>query len=77
MLRLFQGCGSIRQLVDEVEEPRSLVLEYMDDNAFNLLKTKKLTKLEAKRALKATAQALVALHERNIVHTGESQTPIV
>ncbi|KAK4242164.1 kinase-like domain-containing protein [Achaetomium macrosporum] len=69
MLRLFQGCDSIRQLVDEVEDPRSLVLEYMDDNVFNLLKTKHLPRAEAKRALKATVQALIALHEKNIVHT--------
>ncbi|AEO60074.1 hypothetical protein MYCTH_2308902 [Thermothelomyces thermophilus ATCC 42464] len=69
MLRLFQGCDSIRQLVDKVEDPRSLVLEYMDDTAFNLLKAKRLPKAEAKRALKATVQALVVLHEKNIVHT--------
>ncbi|KAL2177832.1 kinase-like domain-containing protein [Thermothelomyces heterothallicus CBS 202.75] len=69
MLRLFQGCDSIRQLVDEVKDPRSLVLEYMDDNVFNLLKTNHLPRAEAKRALKATVQALIALHEKNIVHT--------
>jgi casein kinase II subunit alpha len=72
MLRLFQGCASIRQLVDEVDDPRSLVLEYMDDNVIYLLKTKQLPRVEAKRALKASVQALVALHEKNIVHTGVS-----
>ncbi|GAB1312328.1 hypothetical protein MFIFM68171_02538 [Madurella fahalii] len=69
MLRLFQGCNLIRQLVDEAGDPRSLVLEYMDDNVFNLLKTEQLPRAEAKRALKATVQALVALHEKNVVHT--------
>ncbi|KAL2015897.1 hypothetical protein VTK56DRAFT_4644 [Thermocarpiscus australiensis] len=69
MLRLFQGCNTIRQLVDEVEDPRSLVLEYIDDSVFNLMKTKGLTKVDAKRALKATVQALIVLHDKNIVHT--------
>ncbi|AEO61827.1 hypothetical protein MYCTH_2312429 [Thermothelomyces thermophilus ATCC 42464] len=69
VLRLFQGCDSIRQLVDEVEDPRSLVLEYMDDNVVNLLKTKRLPRVEAKRALKAAVQGLIALHDKNIVHT--------
>lgn len=70
MLRLFRGCDSMRQLVDEIEDPRSLVLEYMDNNVLGLLKKKQLGRIEAKSALKATAQALVALHEKNIVHTG-------
>ena len=69
-LQLFQGCHSIRQLVDQIEDPESVVLEYMDDNVLNLLQQKQLSKLEAKRALRATIEALVALHDKNIVHTG-------
>ncbi|KAK1770733.1 kinase-like domain-containing protein [Phialemonium atrogriseum] len=69
MLRLFQGCDSIRQLVDQTADPESLVLEYMDNNALDLLKKKQLPRIEAKRALKAALQALAVLHDNNIVHT--------
>lgn len=69
-LQLFQGCHSIRQLVDQIVDPESIVLEYMDDNVLNLLKQKQLSKVEAKRALRATVEALVALHDKTIVHTG-------
>ncbi len=69
-LQLFQGCPSIRQLVDRIENPESVVLEYMDDNVLNLLRQKRLIKVEAKRALRATIEALIALHDKNIVHTG-------
>ena len=72
-LQLFQGCHSIRQLVDQIEDPESVVLEYMDDNVLNLLQQKQLSKVEAKRALRATIEALIALHDKNIVHTGTSQ----
>ena len=69
-LQLFQGCHSIRQLVDQVKDPESIVLEYMDDNVLSLLQQKQLVKVEAKRALKAIIEALIALHDKNIVHTG-------
>jgi predicted Ser/Thr protein kinase len=70
MLRLFQGYDSVRQLVDQIEDPQSLVLEYMDDNVLNLLKRKHLSRIEAKHAVKAALRALVVLHDKNIVHTG-------
>lgn len=69
-LHLFQGCPSIRQLVDQIENPESVVLEYMDDNILNILRQKQLLKVEAKRALRATMELLIALHDKNIVHTG-------
>jgi hypothetical protein len=69
MLQLFQGHDSIRQLVDQTEDPESMVLAHMDDDVLSLLKRKQLSKLEAKRALKATFKALIALHSQNIVHT--------
>jgi casein kinase II subunit alpha len=72
MLQLFQGYDSIRQLVDQIEDSQSLVLEYMDNNVLNLLKKKQLPRIEAKRAVKATLRALVVLHDKNIVHTGMS-----
>ena len=69
-LQLLQGCHCIRQLVDQIENPESIILEYMDDNVLTLLQQKQLSKIEAKRALKAIVEALVALHDQNIVHTG-------
>lgn len=74
MLRLFRGHDSIRQLVDQIEDPESVVLEYMNDNMLSLLKWKyQLPKVEAKRALRATFKALTALHDQDIVHTGTFQ----
>jgi len=67
MLRLFQGHDSIRQLVDQIEDPESAVLENMDDNVLSLLKRKQLPKVDAKRALTAIFKALTALHDQNIV----------
>lgn len=72
ILQFFQGHRFIRQLVDQIEDPKSIVLEYMDDHALNLLKRKQLSKIEAKRALATTLKALAALHDENIVHTGTS-----
>lgn len=46
------------------------MLEYMDDNILNILRQKQLLKVEAKRALRATMELLIALHDKNIVHTG-------
>jgi len=70
MLRLFRGHNSIRQLVDQIGDPESLVLEYMDESVLGLLKRKQFPKVEAKRSLKATFKALTALHDQNLVHTG-------
>lgn len=36
MLRLFQDCDYMRQLVDEIKDPPSLVLEHMDGNVLEL-----------------------------------------
>ncbi|KAF2838993.1 kinase-like protein [Patellaria atrata CBS 101060] len=69
MMRLFRGHDSIRQLVDQIDDPESVILEYMDDNVLNLLKRKQLPKIEAKRVLKVTFKELTALHDQNIVHT--------
>lgn len=69
-LQLCQGHKSIRQMVDQIQDPPSMVLEYMEDNVQNLLKRQKLSKQEAKSALKASFEALVVLHDENVVHTG-------
>ena len=59
----FQDHDSIHQLVDQIEDPESVVLKYMDENVLSLLKRKQLIKDEAKRALKATFKALIALYD--------------
>jgi hypothetical protein len=46
-LRLFQGCGFLRQLVNEIQHPPSLVLEYMDNAVLDLLNQNQLGWLEA------------------------------
>jgi len=73
MVQLFQGHSSIRGLIDEIEDPESIALEYMDDDVLNMLKKQRLPKVEAKRGLKPTLKALAALHDKDIVHTGTSK----
>jgi hypothetical protein len=51
-LQLFQGHDPIRGLIDEIEDPESIVLECMDDDVLNMLKKQRLPKVEAKRAWK-------------------------
>lgn len=69
-LRLCKGHDSIRQLIDETQEPPSLVLEYLDENLWYASSEQRLTKVEIKRAAKTVLDGLVILHGMGSAHTG-------
>ena len=70
ILKRFQTISSLRRLIDEVQDPPLLVLEHLDSNLLIESTTKKLQSSEVKCVTKAVLQALAALHEEGIVHTG-------
>ena len=70
ILKRFQDISSLRHVIDEVQFPPLLVLEHLDSNLLVESATKKLRSSEVVRVAKAVLQALAALHEEGIVHTG-------
>lgn len=70
ILQRFQNTSTLRRLIDEVQDPPLLVLEHLDSNLLMESATKKLQSSEVKCVTKAVLQALAALHEEGIVHTG-------
>lgn len=70
ILKRFQIVPSLRCLVDEIQDPPLLVLEHLDSNLLIESANKKLQSSEVKHVTKAVLQALAALHEEGIVHTG-------
>ena len=77
ILKRFNTVSSLRRLLDEVKDPPLLVLEYLDSNLLIESATRKLQSSEVKRVTKAVLQALVALHEEGIVHTGACNIRII
>ena len=57
-------------MIDEVQDPPLLVLEYLDSNLLIESAKTKLQSSEVKHITKAVLQTLAALHEEGIVHTG-------
>ena len=69
-LKLFRGHPRIRQLLDTVSSPRSIVLEYMEDNLRSLSVRRKLESAEIRSIARQILEALAAMHGKNLVHTG-------
>jgi serine/threonine protein kinase len=69
-LKIFLGKPGIRQLLDEIEEPRCLILKYFDDNLLEASNAQRLKKAEIKRCTRKILEALKMMHERGYVHTG-------
>ena len=59
----------IRQLIDSIAEPPSMVLEYMDENLWSLSKRRKLQNHEIKTIAHQVLLALSFMHSRDMVHT--------
>ena len=76
ILRRFQGQPCIRQLVDEVHDPPSLVLKHLDDNLLNASNSKRLERSEIKFVAKRLLEALKVFHEAGYVHTGAILMPV-
>ena len=70
ILKRFQTITFLRRLIDEIKDPPSLVLEHLDSNLLVESAVKGLQSSKAKHVAKAVLQALAALHDEGIIHTG-------
>ena len=70
ILQRFRGQPSIRQLVDEVQEPPALVLEYLGQNLMDASNESKLARPVVKHVAKEILQGIIVAHDDNLVHTG-------
>lgn len=75
-LELCRGHKSIRQLVNLVDHPKSLVLEYLDTTLYRASHEQKLEKRDVKRAVKTALDGLAILHAHGRVHTGKPQASL-
>ncbi|KAG4434852.1 hypothetical protein IFR05_009646 [Cadophora sp. M221] len=69
VLRHFRARPGIRQLLDETQDPPSLVLKYLDDNLLTASNSKRLDKAEIKYVAKRILEALRVWHGDGFVHT--------
>lgn len=70
VLRRLRSQSHIRQLLDETQDPPSLVLQHLDDNLLDASNKETLEGLDVKFVAKRILQALQALHEDGYTHTG-------
>ena len=70
VLKHFHARPGIRQLLDEIQDPPSLVLKHLDDNLLSASNSKRLENPEIKFIAKRILEALQAFHEDGYVHTG-------
>jgi len=59
-------------MIDDIEDPPSLVLEYLDDNLLKISSQKRLKGLDLKHIARNTLEALASLHDKGFVHTGNT-----
>lgn len=71
VLGVVQNHTSIRQMIDNIESPSSLVLEYLDDNLLDVCSRKRLESSDVKVVARIILEALAVLHENGFVHTGQ------
>ena len=69
MLTRFRDVPTLRRLVDEVQDPPLLVLEYLDSNTLAESRMKGFKSSDAKLVAKAVLETLAAFHAEGIVHT--------
>jgi len=71
VLGVVQNHTCIRQMIDNIESPSSLVLEYLDDNLLDVCSRKRLEGSDVKVVARIVLEALAVLHENGFVHTGQ------
>ena len=71
VLGIVQNHTCIRQMIDNIESPSSLVLEYLDDNLLDVCSRKRLEGSDVKVVARIVLEALAVLHENGFVHTGK------
>lgn len=70
VLEIVRDRTCIRQMIDNIESPPSLVFEYLDDNLLDVCSRKRLEGSDAKVVARTVLEALAVLHEDGFVHTG-------
>lgn len=70
VLKHFRTCPYIRQVLDEIKNPPSLILQHLDDNLLHASSVKTLESSDVKFVAKRVLQAIQALHEDGYTHTG-------
>lgn len=70
-LKIVHGKSCIRQMIDNIENPPSIVLEYLDDNLLDVSRQKRLEGNDVKLVARTVLEALSLLHENGFVHTGQ------
>lgn len=75
MLKRFKDQPAIRPLLDEIDEPPCIVLQYLDDDVLNASNKKPLEKSDIKLVARKVLEALKPLHEAGYVHTGKIADP--
>ncbi len=71
VLGIVQNHTCIRQMIDNIGKPSSLVLEYLDDNLLDVCSRKRLEGSDVKVVARTVLEALAVLHENGFVHTGK------
>ena len=56
-------------MIDTIESPSSLMLEYLDNNLLNVCSRKRLEGSDLKVVARVILEALAVLHENGFVHT--------
>lgn len=62
----------VRQMIDSIEDPPSLVLKFLDENLLKISGQKRLEGSDLKLVAWNLLEALAALHENGFVHTGRN-----
>ncbi len=71
ILEIVRDHTCIRQMIDNIESPSSLVLEYLDDNLLDVCSRRRLEGSDVKVVARTVLEALAMLHENGFVHTGQ------
>ena len=71
ILKIVQNHKCIRQIIDNIGSPSSLVLEYLDDNLLDVCSRKRLEGSDVKVVARTVLEALAVLHEDGFLHTGQ------
>ena len=71
ILGIVQNHTCFRQMIDNIESPSSLVLEYLDDNLLDVCSRKRLEGSDLKLVARIVLEALAVLHENGFVYTGK------
>ena len=70
-LGIVQHHSCFRQMIDYIESPSSLVLEYLDDNLLDVCSRERLQSPDVKVVARVVLEALTVLHGNGFVHTGK------